>query len=370
MPERIVLENWDFEIGTLEGWNVQGDINAVQAQDRTWFGDDAPSGKYALSVWSDKAFNIDINQKIDNLNCGKYELSAWVYSGGDYNSDFMYIRQGEKVTEFKIGHTNNVWQKISIPVWINSEGVEIGFNFDGKGGCWTVIDSIELNYITNINYDELEDVINNLDLIDEKEYTPKSWNELTNNINEAKKLMVSAEVTQEKIDEAVISINNAINSLIKKVDKTELLLLVEEYKDIDKNKYTEESFNEYKKVLAIANELINDEDATEEEVNSIIALLKEKYNLLEEVINESESINPDDEDIESNSNITNENNKDEIIIKVEENDKGNEIKNDQLGKLPKTGEVIDSQAIGLLGVISVIIGVAFLKGKISKIQNL
>ena len=182
--------------------------------------------------------------------------------------------------------------------------------------------------------------------------------------------MVSAEVTQEKIDEAVISINNAINSLIKKVDKTELLLLVEEYKDIDKNKYTEESFNEYKKVLAIANELINDEDATEEEVNLIIALLKEKYNLLEEVINESESINPDDEDIESNSNITNENNKDEIIIKVEENDKGNEIKNDQLGKLPKTGEVIDSQAIGLLGVISVIIGVAFLKGKISKIQNL
>ena len=370
MSERIVLENWDFEIGTLEGWNVEGDINAVQAQDRTWFGNDAPSGKYALSVWSDKEFNVNINQKVKDLNCGKYELSAWVYSGGDYNSDFMYIRQGEKVTEFKIGHTNNVWQKISIPVWINSEDVEIGFDFHGKSGCWTVIDSIELNYITNINYDELEDVINNLDLIDEKEYTPKSWNELTNNINEAKKLMVSAEVTQEKIDEAVISINNAINSLIKKVDKTELLLLVEEYKDIDKNKYTEESFNEYKKVLAIANELINDEDATEEEVNSIIALLKEKYNLLEEVINESESINPDDEDIESNSNITNENNKDEIIIKVEENDKGNEIKNDQLGKLPKTGEVIDSQAIGLLGVISVIIGVAFLKGKISKIQNL
>lgn len=370
MSERIVLENWDFEIGTLEGWNVEGDINAVQAQDRTWFGNDAPSGKYALSVWSDKEFNVNINQKVKDLNCGKYELSAWVYSGGDYNSDFMYIRQGEKVTEFKIGHTNNVWQKISIPVWINSEDVEIGFDFHGKSGCWTVIDSIELNYITNINYDELEDVINNLDLIDEKEYTPKSWNELTNNINEAKKLMVSAEVTQEKIDEAVISINNAINSLIKKVDKTELLLLVEEYKDIDKNKYTEESFNEYKKVLAIANELINDEDATEEEVNLIIALLKEKYNLLEEVINESESINPDDEDIESNSNITNENNKDEIIIKVEENDKGNEIKNDQLGKLPKTGEVIDSQAIGLLGVISVIIGVAFLKGKISKIQNL
>jgi len=59
-----------------------------------------------------------------------------------------------------------------------------------------------------------------------------------------------------------------------------------------------------------------------------------------------------------------------ITIKVEENDRGNEIKNDQLGKLPKTGEVIGSQAIGLLGVISVIIGVAFLKGKISKIQNL
>ena len=66
------------------------------------------------------------------------------------------------------------------------------------------------------------------------------------------------------------------------MDKTELLLLVEEYKDIDKNKYTEESFNEYKKVLAIANELINDEDATEEEVNSIISFIKRKIYLLEE----------------------------------------------------------------------------------------
>ena len=59
-----------------------------------------------------------------------------------------------------------------------------------------------------------------------------SLNELTNNINEAKKLMVSAEVTQEKIDEAVISINNAINSLIKKVDNVVSDKLLEEIKEI------------------------------------------------------------------------------------------------------------------------------------------
>lgn len=367
MSEKILLENWDFELGTLDGWNVEGDINSVQAQDRTWFGDDAPSGKYALSVWSDKAFNLKVNQKLDNLTYGKYELTAWVYSGGDYNSDFMYIRQKEEVTELKIGHTNNIWKKISIPVWVNSENVEIGFNFDGKGGCWTVIDSIELNYITNINYDELEAIINNIDLVDEKEYTPKSWSKLINNVNEAKKLMISPDVTQEKIDEAATDINNYFNSLIKKADKTKLLLLIEEYKDIDKNKYTEESFNEYNVVLTRANELINNEDATEEEVNSVIALLKEKYNLLEEIINEDENINTDDENVENNSNISNE---DEVIIKTEEDNNNDEIKNNQSQKLPVTGGVISYQVIALLGVIIIGIGIKIFKGKIDKIQNI
>lgn len=370
MPWKVGLDNWDFEMGTLEGWNVKGDINSVQAQDRSWFGDDAPSGKYALSVWSDKAFKLNISQNVDNLQIGKYELSAWVYSGGDYNSDFMYIKDAENITEIKIGHTNNIWQRISIPIWINSESIEIGFNFDGKGGCWTVIDSIELDYITSINYDELEEVINNIDLIDKKEYTPKSWSELIKSINEAKKLMVNPEVTQEKVDEAVIAINNAVNSLIKKVDKTELLLLIEEYKDVDKDKYTEESFNEYNEALTIANELINDEDVTEEEINAVIALLKEKYTLLEKVINENETINPGDKDEESNSNTTNENNKDETIIKVEENNNDNYIKNNDSQKLPITGGIVSSKVIGLLGFISIIIGIAFLKRKVDNIENI
>ena len=66
----------------------------------------------------------------------------------------MYIDNNGKIDGINIGYTNG-WQKISLPVWIDSDSVKIGFDFDANAGCWTVIDSIELNYITSINYDEI-----------------------------------------------------------------------------------------------------------------------------------------------------------------------------------------------------------------------
>ena len=376
MSKSVKVENWDFEYGTLDGWKIEGDSESVKAQDRSWSGDDAPSGKYALSVWLDKAFKLNVSQNIDNITSGKYELSAWVYSGGDYNSDVMYIKDGENISELEIGHTSNVWQKISIPIWINNENIEIGFDFDGNGGCWTVIDSIELNYITNIKYESLEQVIESISLLNESDYTPNSWSNLISSIEIGKSLLVSNEVTQEKVNSAVDLINECISSLLKRTDKTELSLLIEEYKNINEDKYTQESFTEFVDVLNIAIKLLSDDNVTEDEINNIISLLNDKYNSLDEISNEDEIEKPEEDQSDKNENealkpgesesesggddIKDESNNEEVEIKPNINNKNDES-NDELQKLPVTGVGLGSKFIVSLGILSLIVGIVSIK---------
>ncbi|MBX9137686.1 LPXTG cell wall anchor domain-containing protein [Clostridium sp. K12(2020)] len=363
MGTPLEINNWDFELGTLDGWYVDGDLDSVNAQDRTYFGDDAPSGKYALSIWNDKAFKTNIYQEVNDLNSGKYELSAWVYSGGDYNSDTMYIDNNGKIDGINIGYTNG-WQKISLPVWIDSDSVKIGFDFDANAGCWTVIDSIELNYITSINYDELENLIAEVRGLQEKDYTPKSWSNLNESLKIAKKVLIDNEVTEEKIENTMKILKNAINELVKKGDKRELLLLIEEYKSIDESKYTEESIDNYKKALEMAFEVYNNEDATENEIENIVRLLKESYNGLEEIVKEEDVDKPgedegDGEIITPGDEVSKEDNN--IIVTPDYNSKLDNSNNSDIEYLPKTGNMVSSQFIVLIGTISLVLGFMFYK---------
>ncbi len=111
LSTKISINNDDFDLGTLEGWTVIDEENSVTAQDRSNFNNDAPSGKYALSLWNDKAYTAKISQEVSGLKAGKYMLSAYVYNGGNQNKANMYIKDGEKIVEYALP-TTNYWTKI------------------------------------------------------------------------------------------------------------------------------------------------------------------------------------------------------------------------------------------------------------------
>ena len=221
LSEKIEVINGDFDLGTLEGWNVVDDTSAISAQDRTGFGNDAPSGKFALSLWNDKAYSASISQKIDNIKNGKYEITYYLYNGGDQNSAYMYVKDGEDIITYDLQTTTN-WTKVSQTLWINNESIEIGFDFDAKAGCWTVIDSVELNYITSIDYAGLEEKINECSNIKNENYTEESWNNFEQCLADAKAALVKVKVTQEEVNEAKTKLINAQNNLtINEADDNE-----------------------------------------------------------------------------------------------------------------------------------------------------
>lgn len=243
----------------------------------------------------------------------------------------MYIKDGENIAEFELPKTT-YWTKVSMEVWIENETIEIGFDFDTKSGCWVLIDSVQLNFITAIDYENLEKTIKEYETLIEENYTPNSWN-------------------------------------IFKANKEVLSAKIEEVKSIDLSKYTEESSIVLKDALYKALNIEADENAMQEAVDEAILKLDEAIKSLVEKI-----IEPDvDDEIEDDDSIG-DSSKDEEDDKdqnpVIEDTKKNPTINDNIrkeestekdkgtGKLPITGK--ESELI-FISFAAVIIGITFLK---------
>ena len=280
----------------------------------------------------------------------------------------MYIKDGENIAEFELPKTT-YWTKVSMEVWIENETIEIGFDFDTKSGCWVLIDSVQLNFITAIDYENLEKTIKEYETLIEENYTPNSWNIFKEALNEAKDSLVEVNVTQDKINEAERNLNNAKDNLIFKANKEVLSAKIEEVKSIDLSKYTEESSIVLKDELYKALNIEADENAMQEAVDKAILKLDEAIKSLVEKI-----IEPDvDDEIEDDDSIG-DSSKDEEDDKdqnpVIEDTKKNPTINDNIrkeestekdkgtGKLPTTGK---ESGLIFISFAAVIIGTTFLK---------
>lgn len=326
LSSKISINNGDFDLGNLDGWTVIDEDNSVTAQDRSKGDNDAPSGKYALSLWNDKPYTAKVSQEIAGLIDGKYELSAYVYNGGNQNKANMYIKDGENIAEFELPKTT-YWTKLSMEVWVENETIEIGFDFDAKSGCWILIDSVELNFITAIDYESLEKTIKEYDSLVEENYIPNSWNIFKESLNDAKASLVEVNVTQEKIDEAESNLKAAKENLLLKADKTVLSAKIEEAESIDLAKYTEESASVLNDVLTKALSIEADENAMQEVVDEAVLKLDEAIKALVEKIVEPgvDDDNSSDDEIKDDGS-------------VEDSDKGEEDDKEQKPVIEDTKE--------------------------------
>ncbi len=92
-----------------------------------------------------------------------------------------------------------------------------------------------------IDKSELNVVIENANKIDTSKYTPNSLEKFNQELEFAKNLVSNKESTQEDINNSINTLKNAIENLVVKANKKELLNLLEEVKAIDLDKYTSES---------------------------------------------------------------------------------------------------------------------------------
>ena len=150
-----------------------------------------------------------------------------------------------------------------------------------------VVDKSELQKLYNENKDK-----------EQGDYTDESWAVFTEALDNTKKILDNEEATQEEVNTAKSNLEKAISELKEKeeevvVDKSELQKLYDENKDKEQEDYTDESWAVFTEALDNAKKILDNEEATQEEVNTAKSNLEKaisglKNNGEEVLVNKSE----------------------------------------------------------------------------------
>ncbi|MDU2155570.1 discoidin domain-containing protein [Clostridium sp.] len=252
-------------------------------------------------------------------------------------------KQGEEVTVAAIPNKGYIFDG-----WYRSTGEKVSendkyiFNVDGNI-------SLTAHFIKDgeqeANKEELENLYNtNKDILEDK-YTPESWLIFKNALDNAKLVLENEDATQEQVNEAISNLNEAISNLVYKseaseVDKSKLQELINKAEEINTSNYTKESINIFNDKLKEGKDVLNNEKATQEEVDEAVKKLQFALDNLELIKDDQDTGNNGSEN-NSNGNNGSENN-------VNENDNGGKDNNSD--NLPSTGGT-SSVTVGVIALM-------------------
>lgn len=156
-------------------------------------------------------------------------------------------------------------------------------NSDQKGKYIGVntIENIKQLGDDDLDLDELKELVNNKK--NENLYTEDSYKKYADIYADASKILTTDGLKysiQKDVDEAVKKLKDAQAQLEIKVNKDELDKLYTDKKDFKEESYTADSWKVFKDALSKAQEVLNNENATQEEVNQAYGALKEATDAL------------------------------------------------------------------------------------------
>src|SRR5699024_10493840 len=133
-----------------------------------------------------------------------------------------------------------------------------------------------------INKDEIQSAIANAEKYDSKDYTEESFSNLSQALSNARSVMSNEEATQQQVDEAKNALQSAVEGLEAKGDKTALQSLVDIAKEYTSEGYTEESFANLQSQITSAQAVLDNTNATQQQVDEAQSNLQSAIDGLEE----------------------------------------------------------------------------------------
>ena len=144
-----------------------------------------------------------------------------------------------------------------------------------------------LKVVSKVNKADLEKAVTKAEAISEEtlnKAVKKARDAFTKALNDAKAVFENKDASQEEVNEATKKLKDAIKGLdVLKGETTALDAKLAEIKKLDESKYTEESWTALMNVVAEAKGL-DKENATQVEVDEVVAKLTKAVNALEEKV--------------------------------------------------------------------------------------
>ena len=135
---------------------------------------------------------------------------------------------------------------------------------------------------TLISISNILNAIKEFESMTSEDYTTSSWEAYSNTIEEAKDVAKMA-TTKKQVTDILVKVIYMKSNLVKevKVDKNELNTLYENCKSFVKDDYTEDSWKVFEQAFIEAEKVINNVNATQEEVNLALENLQVAVETLE-----------------------------------------------------------------------------------------
>lgn len=124
------------------------------------------------------------------------------------------------------------------------------------------------------NFSDLEQLVAQVKLIQRENYTTESAQRLDQAYEQATALIQEGEATQERIDEALNQLNQAIMHLVERGEKAALQAIVDQAKGIDRALYTAESLQVLDEAVGQAQQVLQFVDATQAQVDESVQLVQ------------------------------------------------------------------------------------------------
>ena len=182
------------------------------------------------------------------------------------------------------GITGEGWSRKFLLNYRNGTAVVGKANNSDQKGKYIGVDTIEnIKQLgdDDLNLDELKELVNKKK--NENLYTEDSYKKYADIYADASKILTTDGLKysiQKDVDEAVKKLKDAQAQLEIKVNKDELDKLYTDKKDFKEESYTADSWKVFKDALSKAQEVLNNENATQEEVNQAYGALKEATDAL------------------------------------------------------------------------------------------
>ncbi|MBE9855097.1 hypothetical protein G8B32_10750 [Enterococcus faecalis] len=124
------------------------------------------------------------------------------------------------------------------------------------------------------NFSDLEQLVAQVKSIQRENYTTASAQRLDQAYEQATALIQEGEATQERIDEVLNQLNQAIMHLVERGEKAALQAIIDQAKSVDRACYTAESLQALDEAVGQAQQVIQFEDATQAQVDEAVQLVQ------------------------------------------------------------------------------------------------
>ena len=146
----------------------------------------------------------------------------------------------------------------------------------------------------------LNDLINKANDYAEEDYTTDSWAALQEALDAAKEVAADENALESDVNEAFDNLTDAIGNLVLRADKTRLQEMYDRVDGLDTSLYTEASVAGLTEPMTTAKAVLDNPNATQEEVDNAYATLTRAYldlrlipnkDLLQDLINKANGLN-------------------------------------------------------------------------------